>query len=88
MLISGFNEALNNIAAGYLKVDDESMSAIRFRTTEKGNLPHLYYISLNPEPPGTEFKNFACYVTRGFIIIEIHRGKEGTNNSKYQLQTG
>ena len=35
LLIYGFNNACNTIAAGYLKVGDESMSAIRFRTTEK-----------------------------------------------------
>ena len=39
MLINGFNAACNNIAASDLKVGDESMSAIRFRTTAKGNLP-------------------------------------------------
>ena len=33
-----------NIAASYLNVWDESISAIRFRTTEKGYLPHLSYI--------------------------------------------
>ena len=44
LLIGGFNEAFMNIAASYLKVGDESMSAVRFRITEKVNLTHLSYI--------------------------------------------
>ena len=43
-----FREALNNIAASYLMVGDDSMSEISFWTTNKGNLPHLYYIFLKP----------------------------------------
>ena len=45
MLFDEFNTACNNIAASFLKVGDESMSAIRFQTTAKGNLPHLSYFS-------------------------------------------
>ena len=45
MLIDGFNEVCNNIASGYMKVGDDSMSAIRSRNTANGDLPHLYYIS-------------------------------------------
>ena len=41
LLFDGFNTAYKNIAASFLKVGDESMSAIRFRTMAKGNLPHL-----------------------------------------------
>ena len=37
LLINGFNKAWKNIAASYLKVGNESMSAIRFWTTEKGD---------------------------------------------------
>ena len=50
MLIYGFNEAYSNIAASYLKVRDESMSAMQFSTTSKEDLPHLSYIFCNPEP--------------------------------------
>ena len=49
LLIGGFNEAFMNIAASYLKVGGESMSAIRFWVTVKGDLPHLYYIFWKPE---------------------------------------
>ena len=55
LLIDGFNTTCKNIAASFLKVGDESMSAIRFWTTSKGNLPHLSFILRKPEPLGTEF---------------------------------
>ena len=53
LLIDGFNEACKNISDSYLKVGDDSMSEIIFRTTAKGNLSHLYYILRKPEPLGT-----------------------------------
>ena len=56
LLIYGFNEACSNIATSYIKVGDESMSAIRFLTRSKGDLPYLSYIFRKPEPFGTEFK--------------------------------
>ena len=59
LLFDGFNTACNNIAASFLKVGDELMSAIRFRTTEKGNLPHLSYIFQKLDPLGNEFKTVA-----------------------------
>ena len=71
ILIDGFDEACSNIASSYLKVGDESMSAIRFFTTSKGKLPHLYYISLQPEPIGTEFEKFALSVTGYLILIGV-----------------
>ena len=83
-----FNTACKNIPANFLKVGDESMSAIRFRTTAKGNLPHLSYIFRKPEPLGTEFKTFACSVTGDVLFIETQRGKEGTKDSRYQKYLG
>ena len=53
LIFDGFNTAYKNIAASFFKVGDESMSAIRFRTTAKGNLPHLSYIFRKPDPLGT-----------------------------------
>ena len=87
-LIDGFNAACKNIAASFLKVEDESMSAIRFRTTTKGNLPHLSDILRNPEPLGTEFKTVACSFTGALILIEVQRGKEGIKHIKYQKDLG
>ena len=48
--INCFNETCNNISASSLKFGDESMSAIRFWTTTKGNLTHLFYILIDPDP--------------------------------------
>ena len=62
VLIGGFNEACNNIAASYLEVGGDSMSTIIFWTTVKGNLPHLSYIFRKRESLGKEFKTVACYV--------------------------
>ena len=74
MLIDSFNEACNNIYSSYMKVEDESMSAISFRTTAKGGLPHLSYIFRIPEPLGTYFNTVACYITVFLIFVEINRG--------------
>ena len=87
-LFDGFNIASKNIAASFLKVGDESMSAIRFRTTSKGNLPHLSYIFRKPEPLGTKFNTVACSVTWTLILIEVQRRKEGRKESRYQKEIG
>ena len=71
ILIDGFDEACSNIASSYLKVGDESMSAIRFFTSSKGKLPHLYYISRKPEPIGTDFEKVALSVTGYLILIGV-----------------
>ena len=48
------------------------MSKIRFRTTAKGNLPHLSYIFRKPEPLGTKFKTVAWSVTGALLFIDWH----------------
>ena len=88
MLIGGFNEACTNTYVSYLKVGDDSMVAIRFWTTLKGNLPHLSYIFRKPVTLGTEFKIVACYVNRALIFIEIQIGKEVVKNRKYHMELG
>ena len=75
MLIDGLNLACKNIFASSLKIGDESMSAIRFWTTTKGNLHHLYYIFLNMEPLGEEFKKVSCPFTVDLLFFEVRRGK-------------
>ena len=77
MSIYGLNVACKNISTSFIKVGDDSMSEICFRTTEKWNLPHLHYIFCKTEPLGTEFKTVACSVTGAFLLIEVQRGKEG-----------
>ena len=69
LLIYGFNAACKNIAASFMKVGDESMGAIHFWETAKGNLPHLSYILRKPEPLGTEFKTYACSFTGDLLFI-------------------
>ena len=71
LLIYGFNEASSNIASSYIKVRDDSMIAIRFFTTSKGDLPHLSYIFQNPEPIGTEFNTAAWSVTGALIFLDV-----------------
>ena len=71
MLIDDFSESCKNIEASYLKVGDEFMSAIRFRTTAKENLLHLSYILRKPETPGTEFNTVACSITGVLLFIEV-----------------
>ena len=88
MLIDAFNEAFKNIAASFLKVGDESMSAIRFWTTAEGNLPHLSYIFHKLEPLGTEFNTVSCSGTGAFLFINVQRGKEGMKHIKYQKELG
>ena len=85
-LFDGFNTACKNIAATFLKVGDESMSAIRFRKMAKGNLPQLSYIFRKPDPLSTEFKTVACSVTGALLFIEVQRGKEGMKKSRYQQE--
>ena len=68
LLIDGLNVVFKNIADSSLKVGDESMSAIRFWTMAKGNLPCLSYIFHNLEPLGTEFRTVTCSVTGAFLI--------------------
>ena len=59
LLIYGLNKACSNITASYLKIGDEFTSAIQFRTTSKGDLPHLFCIFCKSELIGTELKTVA-----------------------------
>ena len=61
-LINGLNEACSNIAASYLKIRDESMSAMRFCKNPKENLPQFSYILHEPEPLGVELNMFVLSV--------------------------
>ena len=88
MLISGLNEACNNIAESYLKVGNESTGTIRFRTTAKGNLPHLSYILCKLEPLGKYLKKVNYYVTGELLFIKVHKGKEITNIRNYKQEIG
>ena len=66
-----------NIAVSYLKVGGDSVSAIRFWMTAKGDLPHLYYIFLKPKPLGRELNTVVCSVTGYLIFIEYREEGKG-----------
>ena len=51
-----------------MNVGDYSMSEIRFRTTAKGKLTHLFYIFRKLYPLGIEFKTVAFYINKGLAI--------------------
>ena len=82
--IYGFNGEQKNIADSFLKVGDESISAIRFWTTAKRKFPHLSYICRKLEPLGTEFKTVDCYVIGDLLFIEFQIGKEVMKHINYQ----
>ena len=74
MLIYGFNTACKNIAASFLKVGDESMGAIRFRTAEKRELTSLVLYFPQARTNGKR----VLYVDLLFYwVIGIHIDTEG-----------
>ena len=64
------------------------MSAIRFCTIPKGDLPHYYFIFGNPELLVTEMKNMACSRLGTMLHLEIQKGKEDMKKSKFQSVLG
>lgn len=76
-IINEYNEnRKSNIAAGAIKVLDESMSAWHPQTTKTGRLPHISFIIRKPEPLGTEFKVIASPALNVGLAIELQEGKE------------
>jgi hypothetical protein len=70
LLVDGFNENRNRtIAASFMKLLDELMSAFVLQTTALGGLPHLSYIYRKPKPLGTEGKVEACGETGELICL-------------------
>ena len=88
MLIDGLNKACKYISASYLDVGDDSMIAIRFQTTVKGDLPHLSYILRKTKPLGVELNTIVCSVTGSLVFIEINIEKEVVNSINYHLELG
>ena len=87
-MIDRFNESRRQISSGIGKTVDESMSAIQFRTTTKGYLPHYSYIFRNPEPFGTDMKNVACSRLGKMLHLDTQKGKEATKTSKFKIVLG
>ena len=67
---------------------DEWMSAIRFCTNPKGDLPHQSFIFSNQEPLGTEMKNVACSRLGTMLHLDTQKGKEAMKTSKFQNDLG
>ena len=60
------------------------MSAIRFCTTPKEDLPHYSYIFRNPDPLRTDMKNVECSRLGTMLHLEIQNGKEDLKTSEFQ----
>jgi hypothetical protein len=65
---------------------DESMSALRPRTTKTGNLPHLSFVKRKPEDLGTEAKTGACTEVYMMLWMEICRAKEDPNGRDFFVE--
>ena len=83
-LIDGFNDSRRYISSGVGKTADESISAIQFFTTTKGDLTHYSYIFRKLEPLGIEMNNLACSRLGTMLHLEIQKGKEAMKTSKFQ----
>ena len=78
LLVNEFKEACKKISTSYLKVGDDSMSAICFCTTAKEDLPHLSYILLKAEPRGKSSRLWAVMLLVLFSswgYIEERKGR-------------
>lgn len=73
-----------NVAAGFMRVLDESMSAWCPQTTKTGGLPNISFIIRKPEPLGTEFKVMACPELKMFLGLELQEGKDPMRNKHPQ----
>ena len=78
-LIDGFNNSCRQIVSGLVRNANESISAIHYHTTPKGDLPHYYYIFRNLNTLGTEINNVSCYRLGTMLHLEIQKGKEDTD---------
>ena len=84
-LIDRFNESRRQIASGIEKMADKSMSAIQFRTTPKGDLPHYSYIFRKPETLGKETNNLECSSLGTMLHLDIQKGEEAMKTSNFQI---
>ena len=83
-LIDGFIKSRRQIDSGVAKLANDSMSAIRFLTTPKANLPHYLYIFWKLEPLEIDINNVACYRLGTMLHLETQRGKKAMKKSNFQ----
>ena len=60
------------------------MSAMQFRITPQGDLPHYSCIFRKPEPLGEDMKNVACSRVGSMLHLEIQTGTEAVKTLEFQ----
>jgi len=74
---------MSTILSSNIKIADETMAAMRPRTTKTANLPHLSHILRKPEDLGTEFKTVATVILNIMLGLEIARSKDDLNGREF-----
>ena len=72
------------ISPGVEKTADESMSAIWFWTTPKGDLKQYLFIFRKPDKLDMELRNSACSRLGNVLYLYIKKGKETMKASDFQ----
>ena len=67
-------------------MEDESLSAIHFCTTPKGDLPHYSYIFRNMEPLGKYIKKIYCSRLGNVLYLDIQKGKKALKTEQFQQE--
>ena len=62
---------------------DESMSAIKFCTTPKGDLPQYSYFCRSPDPLGPEMNNLSCSRLETMLHLNIQKGEKDVKISTF-----
>ena len=69
-------------------VPDESMSAIKMRSTKTGKWPHATFVKRKPKPLGTEFRS-VCDGQHGVMLhLEIQEGRALMNKKPFTKELG
>jgi hypothetical protein len=74
----------SNVAAGYIMVLDESMSAWHPQTTKSGRFLHISFILHKSEPLGSEFKVMASPILDMGLALELQKGRDPMQNKNPQ----
>jgi len=67
---------------------DKTMSALRNRKNQTGNLPNISFLLRKPEPLGTELKDSGCKVIGDLRFLELQRGKLPMREKEYCSNLG
>lgn len=77
-------QQLEQISFELWDLADETMSALRQRTTKTRGLPNISFIIRKPKPLGTELKDTICKkVGRATKSLELQKGKIPMRQRKY-----